>query len=129
MTQVPEICQQIERSGHFLIWNKTRRRIWALHDRRLHRQFVREVIMYVVRLRRPNEDFDFRTFDSNTAAVARLRAAQREMIDGDVEQCALFEVRAADAEAAIAMINQGKATLIESNLDSDVPLQGAARTA
>jgi hypothetical protein len=91
--------------------------------------FDREVIMFVVRLKRPNEDFDFRTFESRIHAVARLRAAQREMIDGDVEQCGLFEVHVADIETAIGMVNQGTATLIESNLDSNVPSQGSARTA
>jgi len=49
--------------------------------------------MFVVRLKRPNEDFDFRTFASGKAALARFRTAQQMMIDGEVEQCALFEAR------------------------------------
>jgi hypothetical protein len=73
--------------------------------------------MFVIRLKRPNEEFDFKAFSSKRLAVVRLRAAQREMIDGDVEECALFEVRASDAEQAVDMVNQGKATLIESNLE------------
>jgi len=82
--------------------------------------------MFVVRLKRPNEDFDFKTFASGDAALARFRTAQRMMIDGEVEECALFEARAADAAGAIAMINEGNAALIESNLDSDAPAQASA---
>ena len=67
--------------------------------------------MFVVRLKRPNEDFDFKTFKSKKGALARFRTAQREMIDGDVEQCALFEAEASDAESAVATVNQGKARL------------------
>ena len=47
--------------------------------------------MFVVRLRQPKEDFDFKTFKSKKGALARFRTAQREMIDGDVEECALFD--------------------------------------
>jgi hypothetical protein len=82
--------------------------------------------MFVVRLKRPNEDFDFKTFGAKRAAVARLRAAQREMIEGDVEQCALFEAQASDAETAIAMVDRGKARLLASDL-SDAPLRTPAR--
>ena len=85
--------------------------------------------MFVVRLKRPNEDFDFKAFGSKKRAVARLRAAQSEMIDGDVEQCALFDAGPADAERAVEMVSQGKATLIESNLQSDGRPQASARTA
>jgi hypothetical protein len=84
--------------------------------------------MFVVRLKRPNEDFDFKTFGLRDGAVARFRTAQREMIDGDVEECALFDAEASDAESAVTMVNQGKAALIESNLDSEVPPQASART-
>jgi hypothetical protein len=82
--------------------------------------------MFVVRLKRPNEDFDFKTFASGDAALARFRTAQQMMIDGEVEECALFEARAADAAGAIAMIDAGNAALIEANLDSDTPAQAAA---
>ena len=75
--------------------------------------------MFVVRLKRPNEDFDFKTFASGDAALVRFRTAQQMMIDGEVEECALFEARAADAVGAVAMINEGSAALIEANLDSD----------
>jgi hypothetical protein len=84
--------------------------------------------MFVVRLKRPNEDFDFKTFKSKKAALARFRTAQKEMIDGDVEECALFDAGAADAESAVEMVNQGGATLIESNLSGSPP-QASARTA
>ena len=84
--------------------------------------------MFVVRLKRPNEDFDFKTFASGDAALARFRTAQQMMIDGEVEECALFEARAADAAGAIAMINEGNAALIESNLDSDALAQASAPT-
>jgi hypothetical protein len=90
---------------------------------------VRKVIMFVVRLKRPNEEFDFKTFESGKAALARFRTAQKLMIDGDLEECALFEARAADAKGAVEMVNQGKATLIESNLDSDGPPKASTRTA
>jgi hypothetical protein len=83
--------------------------------------------MFVVRLKRPNEDFDFKTFDSAKAALARFRTAQRMMIDGELEQCALFDAVGAEGERAVEMVNQGKATLIESNLDSDVPPPAPAR--
>lgn len=82
--------------------------------------------MFVVRLKRPNEDFDFRTFGSGKAALARFRAAQKLMIDGELEGCALFEARATDAEGAVEMVNKGKATLIESDLDSDALPQPSA---
>ena len=84
--------------------------------------------MFVVRLKRPNEDFDFKTFASGDAALARFRTAQQMMIDGEVEECALFEARAADVADAIAMINEGNAALIEANLDSDAPAQASAPT-
>lgn len=84
--------------------------------------------MFVVRLKRPDEDFDFKTFASGDAALARFRTAQQMMIDGEVEDCALFEARAADAASAIAMINEGSAALIEANLGSDAPPPATART-
>jgi hypothetical protein len=88
-----------------------------------------EFLMFVVRLKRPNEDFDFKTYDSAKAALARFRTAQRMMIDGELEQCALFDAVGADAGRAVEMVNQGTATLIESNLDSDVaPPPAPART-
>jgi hypothetical protein len=87
-----------------------------------------EVIMFVVRLKRPNEDFDFKTFKSKKAALARFRTAQKLLIDGELEQCALFDAGATDAERAVEMVNQGKAMLIESNL-YDGPPQASARTA
>jgi len=77
--------------------------------------------MFVVRLKRPNEGFDFKAFASKKLAVVRLRAAQREMIDGDIEECALFDARASNAEQAVEMVNQGNATLIESNLEDPRP--------
>ena len=79
--------------------------------------------MFVVRLKRPNEDFDFRAFKSKKGAVARFRTAQREMIDGDVEQCALFDAEASDAESAVEMVNKGKARLVASNLSDGPPLK------
>ena len=84
--------------------------------------------MFVVRLKRPNEDFDFKTFKSKKGAVARFRTAQKLLIDGDLEECALFDAGMTDADRAVEMVNQGEATLIESNL-SDGPPQAAARTA
>ncbi len=84
--------------------------------------------MFVVRLKRPNEDFDFKAFASGDAALARFRTAQQMMIDGEVEDCALFEARAADVAGAIAMINEGRAALMEANLDSDAPAQASAPT-
>ena len=82
--------------------------------------------MFVVRLKRPNEDFDFKTFGAKRSAVARLRAAQREMIDGEVEHCALFEAQASDAESAIAMVARDKARLLASDL-SDGPRSPAPK--
>ena len=82
--------------------------------------------MFVVRLKRPNEDFDFKTFKSNKGALTRFRAAQKEMIDGDVEECALFDAGATEADGAMAMVSQGRARLLASNL-SDGPPQVAAR--
>jgi hypothetical protein len=85
--------------------------------------------MFVVRLKRPNEDFDFKTFKSKKGALARLRTAQKLLIDGDLEQCALFDAGAADAEHAVEMVSQGKATLIEFNLESDGRPQASAPAA
>ena len=85
--------------------------------------------MFVVRLKRPNEEFDFKTFASGDAALARFRTAQQMMVDGEVEECALFEARAADAASAIAMINDGNAALIEANLGSDAGPKGSMRKA
>jgi hypothetical protein len=85
--------------------------------------------MFVVRLKRPNEDFDFKAFKSKKSALARFRAAQKEIIDGDVEACALFDAGATDADGAIALVSRGKGRLLASNL-SDGPAQIAApRTA
>jgi hypothetical protein len=83
--------------------------------------------MFVVRLKRPNEDFDYKTFASGDAAMARFRTAQRMMIDGEVEECALFEARTADSADAVAMIHEGKAALIEANLNSGAVVQAAGR--
>jgi len=85
--------------------------------------------MFVVRLKRPNEEFDFKTFASSDAALARFRTAQQMMVDGEVEECALFEARAADAASAIAMINEGNAALIEANLGSDAGPKASIRKA
>jgi hypothetical protein len=82
--------------------------------------------MFVVRLKRPNEDFDFKTFGSAKAALARFRTAQKMMIDGDLEECALFDARAPDTESAVEVVKQGKASLIEFNLDSEVPAPASA---
>jgi hypothetical protein len=83
--------------------------------------------MFVVRIKRPNEDFDFKALKSKKAATARFRTAQTEMIDGAVEDCALFDAPTSDAEHAVAMVNQGKARLIESNLDSGAPRRSSAQ--
>ena len=53
--------------------------------------------MFVVRIKRPNEDFDFKALKSKKAATARFRTAQTEMIDGVVEDCALFDAPTPDA--------------------------------
>ncbi len=82
--------------------------------------------MFVVRIKRPNEDFDFKTFRLRKGAVARFRTAQREMIDGEIEQCALFDAEASDAESAVAMVNQGNARLVASNLSDDPRPKAAA---
>lgn len=72
--------------------------------------------MFVVRLKRPGEDVDLRAFGSRRAAVARLRAAQRELIDGEVEDCALVEVDTLDAALALELAARGKGRVIEVNL-------------
>jgi hypothetical protein len=81
--------------------------------------------MFVVRLKRPNEDFDVKTFKSEARALARFRAAQKEIIDGDVEACALFDAGAVDVDGAMALVGRGKGRLLASNL-SDGPPQLAA---
>ncbi len=77
--------------------------------------------MFVVRLKRPNEDFDVRAFATKKAALARFRTAQSLMLDGKLEECALFEADARDAGRAIELVDQGHATLIESNLEDPRP--------
>jgi hypothetical protein len=82
--------------------------------------------MFVVRLKRPEEDFDFRAFGSRRAAVERFRTAQSLLIDGEIEDCALFEVRVSDPERAVELASQGDATLIEANLEDPLPEAGPA---
>ncbi|MBI5262353.1 MAG: hypothetical protein HY852_11125 [Bradyrhizobium sp.] len=77
--------------------------------------------MFVVRLKRLNEDFDLKAFRTRKAALARFRTAQSLMIDGDLEDCELFEANAADPEQAMEMVNQGHATLVEANLEDPRP--------
>lgn len=77
--------------------------------------------MFVVRLKRPNEDFDVRAFATKRAALARLRTAQSLMLNGELEDCALFEANARDADRAMELVNLGHATLIESNLEDPRP--------
>jgi hypothetical protein len=84
--------------------------------------------MFVVRLKRPNEDFDFKAFRSKKSALARFRAAQKEIIDGDVEACALFDAGAVDADGAIALVGRGKGRLLASNLSDGPPLVSAPKT-
>ncbi|MGA7803013.1 hypothetical protein [Bradyrhizobium sp.] len=73
--------------------------------------------MFVLRLKRPEEDFNFRAFGSRKAAVERFRTAQSLLIDGEIEDCALLEVRGSDPERAVELASQGDATLIEANLE------------
>ena len=77
--------------------------------------------MFVVRLRRPAEDMDLRAFGSRRTAVARFRTAQREMIDGAVEECALVEVDAPDAASALELAAHGQGRVIEENLQDPPP--------
>ena len=72
--------------------------------------------MFVVRLKRPGEDIDLKAFGSRRAAVKRLRTAQRELIDGEVEECALLEIDAPDAARALDLAAQGQGRVIEANL-------------
>ena len=82
--------------------------------------------MFVVRLKRPSEDFDFKAFKSKKSALARFRTAQQEIIDGDVQECALFEAGVTDADGAIALVSRGKARLLASNLSDGPPQVSAA---
>ena len=77
--------------------------------------------MFVVRLKRPGEDLDLKAFGSRRAAVARFRTAQREMIDGEVEACALLEIDAPDAADALELAAQGHGRVIEANLQDPAP--------
>jgi len=83
--------------------------------------------MFVVRLKRPDEDFDFKAFKSKKSALARFRTAQQEIIDGDVQECALFEADPPEADAAISLVSRGKAQLLASNLSDGPPQVSAAR--
>jgi hypothetical protein len=82
--------------------------------------------MFVVRLKRPEEDFDFKAFGSRKAAVERFRTAQSLLIDGEIEDCALFEVRVPDPARAVELASQGQATLLEANLEDDPHVESAA---
>ena len=77
--------------------------------------------MFVVRLKRPGEDSDLRAFGSRKAAVARFRTAQREIIDGEVEACALLEIDAADATEALELAARGQGCVIEADLQDPAP--------
>jgi hypothetical protein len=50
------------------------------------------------------------------------------MIDGDVEQCALFDAGATDADGAITLVNRGKARLLASNLSDGPPQLSAPKS-
>ncbi len=76
--------------------------------------------MFVVRIKRPNEDFDFKAFRSRRSAMARFGTAQREMIDGDVEECALFRVEADNVAIAVERTREGLGLLMQANLE-DAP--------
>jgi len=75
--------------------------------------------MSVVRIKRPKEDFDYEMFSSKKGAVVRFQTARHEMIDGEIEQCTLFDAEASDAESAMAMVCRGKAHLVASDLSDD----------
>ena len=77
--------------------------------------------MFVVRLKRPGEDSDLKAFGSRRAAVARFRTAQREMINGEVEACALIEIDAPGADDALDLAAQGKGRVIEADLQDPTP--------
>ena len=77
--------------------------------------------MFVVRLKRPGEDLDLKAFGSRRAALARFRTAQREMIDGEVEACALLEIEATDAADALELAAQGQGRVIETDLQDPAP--------
>lgn len=81
--------------------------------------------MFVVRLKRPGEDSDLRAFGSRRAAVARFRTAQREMIDGEIEACALLEIDAPDAISALEGAAQGHGRVIEADLQDPEPQHSA----
>jgi hypothetical protein len=78
------------------------------------------VQMFVVRLKRPGEDVDLKALRSRKAAVARFRTAQRELIDGEVEACALLEIDAPDATSALELAIQGQGRVIEANLQESL---------
>ena len=100
-----------------LIQSKAMSAFMALvKDQRFHHVAHQEVPMFVVRLKRPGEDVDLRAFGSRRAAVARLRTAQRELIDGEVEDCALVEINTLDAARALELAAQGQGRVIEVNL-------------
>ena len=77
--------------------------------------------MFVVRLKRPGEDLDLKAFGSRRAAVARFRTSQREMINGEVEACALLEIDAPDAISALELAAQGHGRVIEADLQDPAP--------
>lgn len=77
--------------------------------------------MFVVRLKRPGEDLDLKAFGSRRAAVARFRTAQREMIDGEVEACALLDIDAPDATSALELAAQGHGRVIKADLQDPAP--------
>jgi hypothetical protein len=77
--------------------------------------------LFVVRLKRPGEDLDLKAFGSRRAAMARFRTAQREMIDGAIEACALLDIEAPNAVSALELAAQGHCRVIEADLQDPAP--------
>lgn len=69
--------------------------------------------MFVVRLKFTDREQDLKAFTERAGALTRFRAARLRIIEGDIEEAAVFEVVAEQPKAAIELLALGKASLLE----------------
>jgi hypothetical protein len=65
--------------------------------------------MFVVRLKLPDREPDYKAFTHREAAQSRFEAGRFRVTDGDLEEAAIFEVAAGNARTAIDAVIAGKA--------------------
>jgi hypothetical protein len=72
--------------------------------------------MFVVRLKFPDREPDYKAFAQRADALKRFRAGQFRFTDGDIEEVVMFEVATESARAAIDAViarKAGKVSLVD----------------